>query len=183
MEVRECLLQAKRYYDDHHRELELAVGDWVWLCLLHCPTHSLEHRPKGKLGPRYAGPFQVLARIGQVAYSLQLPEGTWLHDVFHVGLLNPFKGDPSSTPPPVPPVQDDRLLPAPEHVLRAQLRRGAWHVLMKWQGLPADEATWEPLQHFKDLYSDVQLEDELFEEVGRYVMTGVTYQRRGQSNG
>jgi transcriptional regulator GlxA family with amidase domain len=37
---------------------------------------------------------------------------------------------------------------------------------MKWQGLPADEATWEPLQHFKDLYPDVQLEDELFEEVG-----------------
>ena len=37
---------------------------------------------------------------------------------------------------------------------------------MKWQGLPIDDATWEPLQEFKDLYPDVQLEDELFEEAG-----------------
>jgi len=60
-DVRERLLQArqhaKHYYDVHHRELEFAVGEWVWLRLLHRPTHSLERRPKGKLGPRYAGPF------------------------------------------------------------------------------------------------------------------------------
>jgi hypothetical protein len=47
-EFRECLLQAqqyaKRHYDDHHRELEFAVGDWVWLRLLHRPTHSLDAR-------------------------------------------------------------------------------------------------------------------------------------------
>jgi hypothetical protein len=66
--VRERLLRfqqhAKRYYDDHHRELEFAVGDWVWLHLLHRPTRSLASRPTGKLGPRYAGPFQVLERMG-----------------------------------------------------------------------------------------------------------------------
>ena len=60
-EIRERLLQAqqisKKYYDASHRELEFAVGDWVWLRLLHRTTQSLEPRAKGKLGPRFAGPF------------------------------------------------------------------------------------------------------------------------------
>jgi len=60
-EIRERLLHAQqisnKYYDASHRELEFAVGDWVWLRLLHRTTQSLEPRAKGKLGPRFAGPF------------------------------------------------------------------------------------------------------------------------------
>ena len=76
-EVRQRLLQAqqlsKRYYDANHRELEFAVGDWVWLRLLHRTAQSLDPSARHKLGPRYARPFQVLERIGSVAYHLQLP--------------------------------------------------------------------------------------------------------------
>jgi hypothetical protein len=97
-----------------------------------------------------------------------------------VGLLKPYNsaGSPPSTPAVLPPVQDGRLLPAPAQVLRAQLRRGAWHILVKWQGLPEDDATWEPLDDFKTLYPDVQLEDELFAQAGRDVMIGSHYRRR-----
>ena len=67
-EVRQRLLQAqqlsKKYYDANHRDLEFAVGDWVWLWLLHITAHSLDPRARRKLGPRYAGPFQVLSALG-----------------------------------------------------------------------------------------------------------------------
>jgi hypothetical protein len=81
-EVRQRLIQAqqlaKHYYDGHHREVEFAVGDWVWLRLLNRSTQSLDPRAKRKLGPRYARPFAVLVRIGQLAYRLQLPAGARL---------------------------------------------------------------------------------------------------------
>jgi len=83
----------------------------------------------------------------------------------------------------VPPVSEGRLLPSPEQVLRAQLRRGRWQLLVKWHGLPTDAATWEALDDFKALYPDVQLEDELFVDAGRDVMTGVQYQRRRPISG
>jgi transcriptional regulator GlxA family with amidase domain len=49
--------------------------------------------------------------------------------------------------------------------------------------MPEDEATWEPLQEFQDLYPDFQLEDELFLQAGRDVMTGVQYTRRRRTSG
>ena len=127
-DVRERLLQAqayaKRHYDAHHRLLEFAVDDWVWLCLLHQPAQSLVPGPRGKLSPRYAGPFQVVERIGPVAYPLRLPEGARIHDVFHVGILKPFRGTPPSSVPALPPLRNGRLLHKPLRVVRSQLRRG-----------------------------------------------------------
>jgi hypothetical protein len=84
-EVRQRLLQAqqlaKKYYDANHQEVLFDVGSWVWPRLLHRTTQSLDPRSRHKLGPRWAGPFRVLERIRSVAYRLQLPEGSRLHDV------------------------------------------------------------------------------------------------------
>jgi hypothetical protein len=62
-EVRTRLTQAqdyaRRYYDAQHHDLEFKTGDWVWLRILHHPTHSLVPGPHNNLSPKYAGPFQV----------------------------------------------------------------------------------------------------------------------------
>jgi hypothetical protein len=78
-------------------------------------------------------------------------------------------------------VLDGRLLPG--IVLQAQQRRGEWHILVQWQGLPREEATWESLTEFRLQYPDFQLEDELFAQAGRDAMTGTVYHRRKPKNG
>jgi len=186
-EVRARLLQAqehaRRFYDGNHRELEFAVGDWVLLRMLHRHTKNLVPGGRGKLAPKYAGPFQVTGRVGEVAYRLQLPEGARIHDVFHVGVLKPFRGTPPSSAPALPPLRHGRPLQRPERVLRSELRRGVWHVLVEWAGMPVSEATWEPVPAFREAHPSFQLEDELFPEGGRDVMVGNVYQRRKRSRG
>jgi len=181
-DVRERLQQAqeyaKRHYDANHRDLTFDVGDWVWLRLLHRPAQSLVPGRRSKLSPRYAGPYQVLERVGDVAYRLRLPEGARIHDVFHVGVLKPFHGTPPTSTPALPPLQHGRPLQAPEKVLRAKLRRGVWFILVQWTGLPSAEATWEPLEAFREAHPTFQLEDELFVDGGRDVMVGQVYERR-----
>jgi hypothetical protein len=51
-------------------------------------------------------------------------------------------------------------------------------LVVQWKGLPEEESTWEPCDEFQQHYPDYQLEDELFAQAGKDVMTGLAYNRR-----
>jgi hypothetical protein len=64
--------------------LEFAIGDLVYLKV--SPMKGMKRfGMKGKLAPRYIGPFPILGKCGNVAYKLELPPSLiGVHDVFHV---------------------------------------------------------------------------------------------------
>ena len=71
------------------------VGDWVFLKV--SPTRGVVRFGKrGKLSPRFIGPFKVVQRVGECAYHLALPPSlSGVHDVFHVLMLRKYIIDPS----------------------------------------------------------------------------------------
>ena len=77
----------RRELDTRRRELVFKIGDYVYLKV--SPMRSVKRfNMKGKLAPRYIGPFKILERRGEVAYQLKLPESlSGVHDVFHVSQL------------------------------------------------------------------------------------------------
>jgi hypothetical protein len=76
-----------RYYDLHRTDKSFNVGDQVWLDTRHIRTR----RACKKLDQKYAGPYEILERIGLNAYRLNLPETLDIHRVFNVSLLRPVK--------------------------------------------------------------------------------------------
>ena len=77
----------KSYADKRRRELEFNVGDFVYLKV--SPLHgTVRFHVKGKLAPRFVGPYKIRRRIGKLAYKLELPkELAGVHPVFHVSQL------------------------------------------------------------------------------------------------
>ena len=77
------------------RPLEFEVGDHVFLKVI--PKRGVVRFGKrGKLSPRFIGPFEILERIGTVTYRLALPpDMSGVHEVFHVSMLRKYIPDPA----------------------------------------------------------------------------------------
>ncbi|GKA24447.1 hypothetical protein Tco_0710480 [Tanacetum coccineum] len=85
-EIGESSLIGLDYADKRRKPLEFEVGDRVLLRV--SPWKGMRFGKKGKIAPRYVGPFEILKRISLVAYRLRLPEElNSVHDTFHVSNL------------------------------------------------------------------------------------------------
>ena len=83
------------YADLKRKDIEYEVSDKVFLKV--SPWRKvLRFGKKGKFSPRFIGPYEILERVGSVAYQLALPpELTKLHDFFHVSMLNRYRSGES----------------------------------------------------------------------------------------
>ncbi|KAH0754464.1 hypothetical protein KY290_024734 [Solanum tuberosum] len=152
--IRERLKMAqsrqKSYADVRRRALEFRVGDWVYLKV--SPMKGVvRFGKKGKLSPRYVGPYKVMRRIGKVAYELELPsEMNLVHPVFHVSMLRKCVGDPNAIVSlDVVGVVEDNLTyeEVPVQILDRQVKRlrnkDVASVKVLWRNQQVESATWE----------------------------------------
>ncbi|KAL0560424.1 hypothetical protein IC582_000829 [Cucumis melo] len=156
--------RQKSYADVRRKDLEFEVGDKVFLKV--APMRGvLRFEKRGKLSPRFVGPFEILERIGPVAYRLALPPSlTTVHDVFHVSMLRKYVPDPSHVVDYEPLGIDENLsyVEQPVEVLAREVKtlRNKEIPLVKvlWRNHRVEEATWEREDDMRSRYP------ELFEE-------------------
>jgi hypothetical protein len=109
--------RQETYANKRRRPLEFEVGNHVYLRV--SPMKGMKmFGVKGKLAPRYIGPFPILKKCGTVAYKLDLPLSlAGVHDIFHVSQLNKcLKAPMDVVLPKVRPLEAD--LSYPEHPIK-----------------------------------------------------------------
>jgi len=137
------------YVDTRRRELTFEEGEFVYLKV--SPIRGLRRfKGKGKLSPRYIGPFKILSRKGEVAYELELPSRlSDVHNVFHISQLKKCLRVPEKELPLEElDVQDDltytehpvKILDTLERITRSKRIRMC---KVQWSHHAEDEATWE----------------------------------------
>jgi hypothetical protein len=117
---------------------------------------------------------QVIRRVGEVAYELELPKGSQIHNMFHISCLEKAVGQFISTSEELPPLDEEgQIKLVPEEILEFRERKLRSRVirecLVRGRGLPIEDATWESdqiLQH----HGLMLLEDEQSRE-GRTIMS------------
>ncbi|GKD52348.1 hypothetical protein Tco_1281324 [Tanacetum coccineum] len=114
---------------------------------------------KGKLAQRYVGPFEILERIGPVAYPLRLPEElSGVHDTFHVSKLKRCLAD-ASLHVPLDEIKVDKTLRFVEEPVEIMNREGKSLkrsrislVKVRWNSKRGPEFTWERKDYIKSKY-------------------------------
>ncbi|KAJ0788379.1 putative nucleotidyltransferase, Ribonuclease H [Helianthus annuus] len=162
LQVRDNLLKArnrqKSYADKGRKPMEFETGDNVLLKV--SPWEGVvRFGKKGKLAPRYVGPFKILERIGKVAYRLDLPEGlSNVHPVFHVSNLKKCLAD-EGLHVPLEDLQVNETLHFVEKPVEImdqgtkQLRRSRIPIVkVRWEGKRGAEFTWELESEMKSKY-------------------------------
>ncbi|WVZ97414.1 hypothetical protein U9M48_042954 [Paspalum notatum var. saurae] len=147
--------RQKSYSDTRRRPLVFEKGDHVYLRV--SPMKGV-HRfgVKGKLAPRYVGPFQIIERCGPVAYRLELPPHlVAVHDVFHVSQLKkclrvPEEAVDTSQIQVEPDLTyEEKPIKILDQKQRSKRRRTIIFYKVQWSNYSEEEATWEQEEYLQ----------------------------------
>nr|ABA93462.1 retrotransposon protein, putative, Ty3-gypsy subclass [Oryza sativa Japonica Group] len=141
--------RQKSYADNRRRELTFEAGDYVYLRVT--PLRGVHRfQTKGKLAPRFVGPYKILERRGEVAYQLELPSNMiGIHDVFHVSQLKKCLRVPEEQADSehIDIQEDLTYVEKPVRILDTSERRTRNKVTrfcrVQWSHHSEEEATWE----------------------------------------
>ncbi|KAI3775134.1 hypothetical protein L1987_49703 [Smallanthus sonchifolius] len=153
--------RQKSYADNRKRAIEFQVEDFVLLKV--SPWKGvIRFRKRGKLSPCFIGPFKVIARVGAVAYLLELPEGlSRLHNTFHVSHLRKCLPDESTFVPLDDIELDEKLnyVEEPVAILDRKMKRlrnkEICQVLVRWKHKKRAEMTWETEEEILKYYPNL----------------------------
>ncbi|KAJ0981251.1 hypothetical protein J5N97_009506 [Dioscorea zingiberensis] len=138
--------RMKQQADKHRTERSFNVGDKVYLKLQPYSQNSVVARKVPKLAAKYYGPYEVVDKIGAVAYKLNLPASSAIHPVFHVSLLKKSVAEHPITRA-LPSTSLPDTIQKPMAILdRRMVKRGnqpATKWLINWENQSPAEATWE----------------------------------------
>jgi hypothetical protein len=152
--------RQKLYAHRRRRELHFKVSDYVYLKV--SPFKGTRRfRVKGKLAPRFVGPFQVTKRIGMVAYQLDLPQSfSTVHNVFHISQSKKCLRVPTdainleSLNLQAGLTYEEHPIAILDHVERKVKRSMVKFVIVQWSNHSEDEATWEREDRLRQDYPD-----------------------------
>ncbi|KAI3814200.1 hypothetical protein L1987_18948 [Smallanthus sonchifolius] len=150
--------RQKSYEDKRRRPIEFDVGDRVMLKV--SPRKGIiRFRKKGKLSPRFVGPLRIMARVGEVAYRLELPdELNGIHPTFHVSHLRKCLADESAHVPLTHIEVDNSLnyIEQPVSILDKKEKRLRNKIIqlvkVQWKHRKGSEATWETEKEMRESY-------------------------------
>ncbi|GJW43256.1 putative reverse transcriptase domain-containing protein [Tanacetum coccineum] len=150
--------RQKSYADLKRKPMEFQVGDRVMLKV--SPWKGVVRFGKrGKLNPRYVGPFKVLEKVGSVAYKLELPqELSRVHNTFHVSNLKKCYSDEPLAIPLEGLHIDDKLqfVEEPVEIMEREIKRLKQSriplIKVRWNSRRGPEFTWEREDSFKKKY-------------------------------
>ncbi|GJV51878.1 putative reverse transcriptase domain-containing protein [Tanacetum coccineum] len=150
--------RQKSYADLKRKPMEFQVGDKVMLKV--SPWKGVVRFGKrGKLNPRYVGPFKVLEKVGSVAYKLELPqELSRVHNTFHVSNLKKCYADEPLAVPLDGLHFDDKLqfVEEPVEIMDREVKRLKQSriplVKVRWNSRRGPEFTWEREDQFRKKY-------------------------------
>ncbi|XP_021974813.1 uncharacterized protein LOC110869918 [Helianthus annuus] len=150
--------RQKACADKRRRPIEFQVGDYVLLKV--SPWKGIiRFCKRGKLGPRYIGSFKILARVGRVAYRLELSSSLdGIHNTFHVSQLRKCLADDTALVP-LDDIELDEGLNYVEKPIAIKdvkvknlCNKAVRQVLVQWEHRRGSELTWEAEDEMRKHY-------------------------------